>query len=226
MATSPWGCSLGEEVRGSRTSTARSGGVTGRRWSTAAAKCPGQGRRHPRSALTVATLGCHPEGHHGEGRAGKRKPRTYRSRCGDGASRVGPARLERATSCSGGKRSIQLSYGPVYREGKTRPGARFPQPLTGPFPEAQRAAYWALIRPVAPEHCAVPCEREPPVSALPRRLVAAVLLGRPRPVTVIHRWLLAPELSLPLPELSPGLGVPGDPRLRLPPDSPYPEDDA
>ena len=27
-------------------------------------------------------------------------------------SRVGPARLERATSCSGGKRSIQLSYGP------------------------------------------------------------------------------------------------------------------
>ena len=25
---------------------------------------------------------------------------------------VGPARLERATSCSGGKRSIQLSYGP------------------------------------------------------------------------------------------------------------------
>ncbi len=27
--------------------------------------------------------------------------------------RMGPARLERATSCSGGKRSIQLSYGPV-----------------------------------------------------------------------------------------------------------------
>src|SRR5829696_10062049 len=31
---------------------------------------------------------------------------------GRGVSGVGPARLERATSCSGGKRSIQLSYGP------------------------------------------------------------------------------------------------------------------
>ena len=30
----------------------------------------------------------------------------------DTALEVGPARLERATSCSGGKRSIQLSYGP------------------------------------------------------------------------------------------------------------------
>src|SRR5919106_1241223 len=29
-----------------------------------------------------------------------------------GSPGVGPARLERATSCSGGKRSIQLSYGP------------------------------------------------------------------------------------------------------------------
>ena len=31
------------------------------------------------------------------------------------------------------------------REGKTRPGARFPQPLTGPFPEAQRAAHGRLV---------------------------------------------------------------------------------
>jgi hypothetical protein len=30
---------------------------------------------------------------------------------------MGPARLERATSCSGGKRSIQLSYGPVMTYG-------------------------------------------------------------------------------------------------------------
>src|SRR3954454_10916972 len=33
---------------------------------------------------------------------------------------MGPARLERATSCSGGKRSIQLSYGPWGWEEKSR----------------------------------------------------------------------------------------------------------
>ncbi len=43
----------------------------------------------------------------------KRNPRSNRSRSGGRPSGVGPARLERATSCSGGKRSIQLSYGPV-----------------------------------------------------------------------------------------------------------------
>jgi len=32
---------------------------------------------------------------------------------GQSDERMGPARLERATSCSGGKRSIQLSYGPA-----------------------------------------------------------------------------------------------------------------
>jgi hypothetical protein len=44
---------------------------------------------------------------------------------------VGPARFERATSCSGGKRSIQLSYGPLVQltysrrrsPGSTAPGA-------------------------------------------------------------------------------------------------------
>ena len=49
-------------------------------------------------------------------RRGRRQERsTPRHRSIDGArsSRVGPARLERATSCSGGKRSIQLSYGPA-----------------------------------------------------------------------------------------------------------------
>ena len=45
-------------------------------------------------------------------RQGKRKPPTSHKVSGGRTPRVGPARLERATSCSGGKRSIQLSYGP------------------------------------------------------------------------------------------------------------------
>ncbi len=49
----------------------------------------------------------------GAGKGGKRNPREHRSAIGGRPSGVGPARLERATSCSGGKRSIQLSYGPV-----------------------------------------------------------------------------------------------------------------
>ena len=46
----------------------------------------------------------------GQGR-GKNIPATPKYRRGK-IFPVGPARLERATSCSGGKRSIQLSYGP------------------------------------------------------------------------------------------------------------------
>ncbi len=42
----------------------------------------------------------------------KQDPRKHVSAGGGLYSGVGPARLERATSCSGGKRSIQLSYGP------------------------------------------------------------------------------------------------------------------
>ena len=49
----------------------------------------------------------------GEKGRGERTPRSNQSRSGGKRSGVGPARLERATSCSGGKRSIQLSYGPI-----------------------------------------------------------------------------------------------------------------
>ena len=48
----------------------------------------------------------------------KSKPRWPVMASGVRTSGVGPARLERATSCSGGKRSIQLSYGPEYTGGK------------------------------------------------------------------------------------------------------------
>jgi hypothetical protein len=49
---------------------------------------------------------------------GKQRPRQHGSASGGRCSGVGPARLERATSCSGGKRSIQLSYGPGCGRGK------------------------------------------------------------------------------------------------------------
>jgi hypothetical protein len=46
------------------------------------------------------------------GRGLETKPRQYGSTGGRRHSRVGSARFERATSCSGGRRSIQLSYEP------------------------------------------------------------------------------------------------------------------
>jgi hypothetical protein len=55
---------------------------------------------------------CYPERYPRAGRGEFRNPRQHGSASGERCSGVGPARLERATSCSGGKRSIQLSYGP------------------------------------------------------------------------------------------------------------------
>src|SRR3954467_7947172 len=52
-------------------------------------------------------------------------------------SGMGPARLERATSCSGGKRSIQLSYGPVSNDSG--------------FPEADQYRPTMPIGPSGPE---------------------------------------------------------------------------
>jgi hypothetical protein len=49
--------------------------------------------------------------------ADSERPAHTEVQAGQGDERVGPARLERATSCSGGKRSIQLSYGPVKSSG-------------------------------------------------------------------------------------------------------------
>ena len=46
---------------------------------------------------------------------------------------VRPARLERATSCSGGMRSIQLSYGRILARRRKRP-ALVPELLQSPFP--------------------------------------------------------------------------------------------
>ena len=46
---------------------------------------------------------------------------------------VRPARLERATSCSGGMRSIQLSYGRILSRSRKKP-ALVPELLQSPFP--------------------------------------------------------------------------------------------
>ena len=55
----------------------------------------------------------HNDRHKISGSVGSENPAHTEVQAGQGNERVGPARLERATSCSGGKRSIQLSYGRV-----------------------------------------------------------------------------------------------------------------
>ena len=71
---------------------------------------------------------------------------------------MGPARLERATSCSGGKRSIQLSYGPDIGRGKVAgrkgfrnaciniggPGAGYPRPSPSERPNRARNEPYGL----------------------------------------------------------------------------------
>ena len=47
----------------------------------------------------------------------EQKPRHSLRNGGAMSFKMGPARFERATSCSGGKRSIQLSYGPKLFKG-------------------------------------------------------------------------------------------------------------
>jgi hypothetical protein len=59
----------------------------------------------------------------------KQKSRPLLRVIGVRISGVGPARLERATSCSGGKRSIQLSYGPLSLVQHSRPPDMLPAPI-------------------------------------------------------------------------------------------------
>ena len=57
---------------------------------------------------------------------------------------MGPARFERATSCSGGKRSIQLSYGPAFSRSIHRGAGIRTRDLLLP----KQARYQAALRPV------------------------------------------------------------------------------
>ena len=88
---------------------------------------------------------------------GKRSPHQHASASGGRCSGVGPARLERATSCSGGKRSIQLSYGP-WGWGRENSPPDSLSATAAPLPEAR------------PTHRRSPPEHRPPASpAWPER---------------------------------------------------------
>ena len=80
-----------------------------RRWE--AGLCP-LGYQRSKTCLGVRRLAPRTTPRNKRGR--KQKPRPLLRVIGVRISGVGPARLERATSCSGGKRSIQLSYGPDF----------------------------------------------------------------------------------------------------------------
>ena len=61
------------------------------------------------------------------------KPVFNRSGLPEAVGMVRPARLERATSCSGGMRSIQLSYGRILARSRKKP-ALVPELPQSPFP--------------------------------------------------------------------------------------------